>query len=149
MKYLYLCLLVLLIFSGCKKDEEIKKTDDQIIKEYLEENEKEATLHHSGMYYKIIEEGSGDHPTHSSIVEVKYKGYFMDNFVFDQTWGSETFKYSLTGLIPGWQHAIPLLRKGGKGIFYLPSRLGYGSRGAGMIPPNTILIFEIELVDFE
>jgi FKBP-type peptidyl-prolyl cis-trans isomerase len=52
-------------------------------------------------------------------------------------------------VIPGWQEAIPLLKKGGKGTFIIPSGLAYGSRGAGgAIKPNTVLVFEVELIDF-
>ncbi len=81
-------------------------------------------------------------------MKVKYKGYLTDGTVFDQTTGSLSATFSLSGLIEGWQEGIPLLKKGGKGTFFLPSALGYGPSGAGSIPPNTVLIFEIELLDF-
>jgi len=52
-------------------------------------------------------------------------------------------------VIPGWQQAIPLLKKGGKGTFIIPSGLAYGPRGAGgTIKPNSVLIFDVELIDF-
>jgi FKBP-type peptidyl-prolyl cis-trans isomerase len=80
---------------------------------------------------------------------VKYKGYLTNNQVFDETVGNNSIEFSLSGLIPGWQIGIPLLQRGGKGVFYLPSALGYGSRYAGTIPPNSVLIFDIELLNFD
>ena len=68
--------------------------------------------------------------------------------MFDETEAGERLEIELTRLIPGWQIAIPLLSKGGAGTFYIPSRLGYGPAGSGSIPPNTVLVFEIELIDF-
>jgi FKBP-type peptidyl-prolyl cis-trans isomerase FkpA/FKBP-type peptidyl-prolyl cis-trans isomerase FklB len=50
-------------------------------------------------------------------------------------------------LIKGWQIGIPLMKKGGKATFYVPSELGYGGNDMGAIPPNSILIFDIELID--
>ena len=79
---------------------------------------------------------------------MRYKGYLPDGTVFDQTPGTETATFPLAGLIRGWQEGIPLLKKGGKGTFFLPSVLGYGSSGSGSIGPNEVLIFEIELVNF-
>ena len=67
--------------------------------------------------------------------------------VFDQTAADKTFTYALTGLIKGWQIGIPLMKKGGKATFYVPSELGYGGNDMGVIPPNSILIFDIELID--
>ena len=75
-------------------------------------------------------------------------GSQLDGVVFDQTTGSATAKFRLGDLIQGWQIAIPLLQKGGKGTFFCPSDLGYGPQAVGNIPSNSVLIFEIELVDF-
>ena len=72
----------------------------------------------------------------------------MDGVVFDQTEGNDVLETELTSLITGWRVAIPLLSKGGAGTFILPSSLGYGPAGRASIPPNSILIFEIELLDF-
>jgi FKBP-type peptidyl-prolyl cis-trans isomerase len=102
----------------------------------------------SGLYYIITQEGTGDHPTLQSTVKVRYKGYRLNGDVFDQTSGTSTATFPLTQLILGWQEGIPLLKKGGKGTFFCPSDLAYGSQQVGDIPPNSVLIFEIELVDF-
>ncbi|MGB1218088.1 MAG: FKBP-type peptidyl-prolyl cis-trans isomerase, partial [Saprospiraceae bacterium] len=69
---------------------------------------------------------------------------------FDSSYDrGEPIEFPLTGVIKGWQEAIPLLSKGGKGTFLIPSGLAYGARGAGAdIPGNTVLIFDVELLDF-
>ena len=147
MRYLIIFSLFFIFLSSCKKDDQAQ-IDDEIIRQYLEENNIQATKHDSGLYYLITKEGSGDHPDINSVVKVKYKGYLTNGSVFDQTHGSETITFPLKNLIEGWQIGIPLLKKGGEGTFFLPSELGYGKQNSGTIPANSVLIFEIVLVDF-
>lgn len=124
--------------------------DDYAIQKYLERNELQATAHESGIYYVITEEGTGEHPDQNSDVEVIYKGMFTSGQVFDETPEGETSEISsFVELIEGFRIAIPLLKTGGKGIFLIPSALAYGEAGADLILPNTVLVFEIELVSFE
>ena len=92
-------------------------------------------------------EGTGTKPTTASTVEVKYKGSLINGTVFDQTATDKTFTYALSGLILGWQIGIPLMKEGGKAILIIPSQLGYGRENLGVIPPNSVLIFDIELID--
>jgi FKBP-type peptidyl-prolyl cis-trans isomerase len=149
MKYYSILLLVLVSFAACEKEEKSQEEiDDQIINNYLSENNRDAEYFNYGLYYSIIEEGSAEHPEITDSVVVKYKGYLTNNQVFGETKGDETLKHPLSGLIPGWQLGLPLIGRGGKQILYIPSSLGYGSYAAGNIPPNSVLIFEIELVDF-
>ena len=153
MRYLttFIAFLSLALFS-CKDKtltpEEQYYEDVKIIEQYLADNNLTADSTASGLRYIITKEGSGGHPNLQSTVTVKYKGYLTDGTVFDQTTGSETAKFPLSNLIPGWQECIPLLKKGGEGTFLLPSYLAYGPSGSGSIPPNTVLIFDIVLVDF-
>jgi FKBP-type peptidyl-prolyl cis-trans isomerase len=72
----------------------------------------------------------------------------MNGTVFDQTATGKSATFQLTSLISGWRIAIPLLKKGGKGTFIIPSNLGYGPFGSGGIPGKSVLIFEIELLAF-
>ena len=148
MKYFSLITIFLIAFAGCELPKTQAQIDDDIINNYLNDNNLEAEYHESGLYYHIFEEGTGGHPDISSTVEVKYKGYLTNNQVFDQTTGDETIVFPLGDLIKGWQIGIPLLQKNGNCILYLPSALGYGSRTVGGIPANSVLIFEIELVNF-
>jgi FKBP-type peptidyl-prolyl cis-trans isomerase FkpA len=148
MRYFIAFLLVTFLFVSCKKDEDQAIIDEEIILAYLKEKDLTATRDASGMYYIIYNEGSGGHPTDSTTVEVKYKGYLTDGYVFDRTTGSTTASFELTDLIEGWKIAVPMLQKGGNGLFILPSALGYGGVNQSGIPSNSVLIFEITLVDF-
>jgi len=128
---------------ACDKRSAMEKIED-----YLSRNNLTATPTASGLYYIITEEGSGGHPNLQSTVTVRYKGYRLNGEVFDETPGNETRSWPLKNLIEGWQIGIPLLQKGGKATFFIPPELGYGTQKVGSIPGNSVLIFEIELVDF-
>ena len=136
-----------LLSLGCRKDQ--SAIDREKILQYLADNNiTNAVEDPSGIFHVIDQPGSGGHPNLASTVIVKYKGYFLDKTVFDQTDPGKTIEFPLFNLIQGWQIAIPLLQKGGKGTFWIPSELGYGSNPPGGIPADAVLIFEIELVDF-
>lgn len=142
-------LLPLLLLTACGDDGRPQsQIDRDLIREYLADNNLDAIEHPSGVFYNITQEGNGEFPNARSKVVVTYKGYFLDGEVFDETAPGDRLEIELTRLIPGWQIAIPLLSKGGAGTFYIPSRLGYGISGSGDIPPNTVLVFDIELIDF-
>ena len=151
MKHLILfagALLALLSTPACTADDQ-DEIDRRAIENYLSSNNINATAHPSGIYYVIDTPGSGGSPTLDNEVEVKYKGYLLSGDVFDQTTGTSTAKFPLRNLITGWQVAIPLLQKGGKGTFFIPSSLGYGDNPPSGIPANAVLIFDIELVNFK
>jgi FKBP-type peptidyl-prolyl cis-trans isomerase FkpA len=146
---LFLVFLSVVLFS-CDKSEKIYKDDIAEIKQYLTDKglTSQATETATGLHYIITTPGTGGHPTLSNNVKVKYKGYTTDGSVFEETKDGKVVDYLLSNLITGWQEGIPLLQKGGKGVFVLPSHIAYGERGANGILPNTVLVFEIELVDF-
>lgn len=155
MNKIFMLALFLLTLGGlpsCIPDpisnEEILKQDIQEIEDYLDENSLTAQSTASGLHYIIEEEGTGGHPASTSNVTVKYKGYLLDGTVFDETEGSTSATFALNGLIAGWQEGIPLLQKGGKAKLFLPSAIAYGRSGSGLIPANTPIAFDIELVDF-
>lgn len=100
----------------------------------------------SGLQYKIVAEGSGKSPTTTDTVRVRYKGTTIDGQVFDEQ--KEPIAFPLANIIPGWTEGLQLMKEGGKAILYIPSDLAYGEMGAGeLIKPNSVLIFEIELVE--
>jgi FKBP-type peptidyl-prolyl cis-trans isomerase FkpA len=150
--YALLLALAALFLSACNKDDTISpeeqlRIDQEKIQQYLSEKGLTAQTLPSGLSYIHTLVGTGGSPSVQSTVSVKYKGYFLDGKVFDQS-GSLAVTFPLSNLIPAWQEGIPLMKKGGKTTLFCPSALAYGTRGAGTIPPNTPLIFDIELVNF-
>lgn len=141
-------LLIVVSFVSCKK----KKTkaqsekDEEIITTYISNNNLDAKSAGSGLYYVIKKEGTGAQPSSNSSVKVVYKGYLSDGTVFDQS-KTEGYTTSLAQVIKGWQQGIPYFKKGGTGMLLIPSALGYGAQATGKIPANSVLVFDIELVD--
>lgn len=149
MKYLFLSFLAAFIWISCEGEQQQNvnwvKVDDQLIQDYLKENNITAEKHSSGLYYRIISEGDGKHPNSTSTVLANYKGYLLDGTVFDQGAGIE---FSLTRVIQGWQIGIPLIEKGGSAQLFIPSYYGYGIQAQGAIPRNSVLIFDVDLLDY-
>lgn len=141
--------ILMILFISCNKEDTTNAdADDEVIRDYLSSNNIEATKHESGLYYLITTEGSGSHPTINSKITINYKGYFTDDEVFDQSGNTPITGY-LSNFIPGWKIGIPLFKPGGKGTLFIPSNLGYGSSGSGSIPGNTVIIFDVELIEVE
>ncbi|NUQ26339.1 MAG: FKBP-type peptidyl-prolyl cis-trans isomerase [Saprospiraceae bacterium] len=139
---------IILLAGACKKDDDNQALiDKELIEQYLLDNNIDAQEHESGMFYVITTEGFGASPTLNDDVEVSYRGYFLDDTVFDQTAAGQTVEFPLANLIKGWQIGLPLLKEGGRGTFFLPSELGYGDNPPSGIPANAVLIFDIDLVD--
>ena len=158
MKYLFLPLLVLLTLMSCKDDDDvvILPFQDQLdldiaeIETYLADNGITAIKDATGVFYVIDELGTGnDFPTTTSTVSMAYTGRLMYGTVFDSATPTSPLVSSLANLINGWKVGVPKFKKGGKGTLFIPSGYGYGTTGAGgSIGPNTNLIFDIELLNF-
>ena len=101
----------------------------------------------SGLQYRIIKSGAGQTPHPEDIVTVSYKGALVDGIVFDQTKPGETRNLPAGKVIPGWIEALSLMKEGDEWELVIPSELGYGAVRAGdKIPPNQVLVFDMELV---
>ena len=102
----------------------------------------------SGLQYKIEKQGSGKKPTQDDSVVVHYRGALINGQVFDSSYErGQPITLALNRVIKGWQEALPLMPTGSKWKIYVPSELGYGEQGAGAnIPPNSTLVFDIELI---
>ncbi len=105
----------------------------------------------SGLQYKIINEGNGPKPTLEDTVKVHYKGTFINGKEFDSSYKrGEPVTFQLKNMIPGWIEALQLMKSGSKWQIFIPSSLAYGEQGAGdIIEPNSLLIFEVELLEVE
>ncbi|MEN8802283.1 MAG: FKBP-type peptidyl-prolyl cis-trans isomerase [Thiogranum sp.] len=102
----------------------------------------------SGLQYKVITAGEGKTPQKSDNVTVNYRGTLIDGTEFDSSYSrNKPATFGVGQVIPGWTEALQLMKEGDKWEIYLPSKLGYGERGAGAkIPPNSTLVFEVELI---
>ncbi|MEO0472635.1 MAG: FKBP-type peptidyl-prolyl cis-trans isomerase [Bacteroidota bacterium] len=103
----------------------------------------------AGFYVHIAEEGTGPQAEKGKPVQVHYKGSLLNGQMFDSSYQrGKPFGFDLGAgrVIPGWDLGIPLFKEGGKGTLVIPSPLGYGPRDMGAIPPNSTLVFEIEVV---
>lgn len=153
MKNLIFVLLTFALLAGCKKDtvtyQEQLDIDIAIIENYLSDNGITAIKDNSGLFYVIDDEGIGtDFPSFNSSIVMAYSGNFLDGNIFDSATTTNPLSSNLQSLIRGWQIGVPKFKKGGKGTLYIPSGLGYGSNGRGSIPGNSVLIFDIELLNF-
>lgn len=136
---------------------------------YLNDVKATATETTSGLKYKIIPNATGKKPAEGTNVFIHYAGYLEDGSLFDSSYenvnkefgkfdenrakqnGYQPFPFQYgkkEGLIPGFIEALNMMNFGDKIIAFIPSKLGYGERGAGnVIPPNSNIIFEIEMLE--
>ena len=96
----------------------------------------------------MLREGDGRSPKATDEVTVHYRGQLIDGTVFDSSYDrGEPAAFPLNRVIPGWTEGLQLMKENGKAVFYIPSNLAYGEQGApGAIPPNSDLIFTVELI---
>ena len=100
----------------------------------------------SGLQYKVIKSGTGKTPVAADTVSVNYTGTLIDGKVFDSSDG-EPVTFPVNRIIPGWTEALQLMKEGDKWQLFIPAKLAYAERGAGQdIGPNSVLIFEVELI---
>lgn len=132
-----------------KKEQLLKEKKEQE-KELFEKLIADCEKTSSGLYYKIVEKGKGKKSQKGKRVSVHYTGSFLDGKVFDSSYRRGEpldFVAGVGQVIAGWDEGILLLQEGDKAKLVIPSELGYGHRGAGgVIPPNAVLVFEVELV---
>ncbi|AEI48789.1 FKBP-type peptidyl-prolyl cis-trans isomerase [Runella slithyformis] len=131
------------------------KVDAKIIDAYVAKNSLKTIETPSGLNYVIVKEGEGVKPVAGNMVSVHYVGKLLDGKEFDSSYKNPQsggkpvdFPIGQGMVIPGWEEGIMNMRKGGKSTFIIPSSLAYGEAGSpGTIPPNSVLVFDVELVD--
>lgn len=144
---LYIVLGAMVLVSCAKRKEKKQaEEDDRLIQEYLQTNGISATKTESGLYYIIETQGTGLGCTQTSDVRVKYTGYYLDGEVFDAS-DNQGISINLQNVIKGWTEGIPYFREGGVGKLFIPSALAYGPKGTPSIPPNSVIIFDVELLE--
>ncbi|MEM6689624.1 MAG: FKBP-type peptidyl-prolyl cis-trans isomerase [Planctomycetota bacterium] len=119
-------------------------------KEFLTQNAKKdgVKVTDSGLQYKVLKPGSGTSPGASDTVVVHYTGTLVDGKIFDSSVKrGQPATFRVGQVIPGWIEGLQLMKPGAKFMFYIPSELAYGERGTQGIPPNSVLTFEVELLE--
>ncbi len=134
-----------------KADQEKKKTESD---SYLTAKAGEAgwTKTESGLLFKVVAEGDGkSKPSKADTVVVHYTGTLVDGTKFDSSVDrGQPAEFGVGQVIPGWTEALQLMSKGAKYQLVIPSNLAYGEAGAGgTIPPNAVLLFDVELIDIK
>ena len=150
MKYFF-TLIVIFSMISCGGDDPIDpinydEQNEQEIQDYIAKNNLNATRSNTGLYYVIETEGTGNQPNANSDVTVNYKGYYINENIFDQ---NDNISFNLQQVISGWTEGITYFKEGGSGILLIPSRLGYGYEDYNGIPGGSVLIFDIDLLKVE
>ncbi|MBI1344196.1 MAG: hypothetical protein GC171_14825 [Terrimonas sp.] len=151
---LMVIVMILSLTQGCLKKTDACKNktpqeEETTILAYASANGINAVKHSSGLYYEITDPGTGNTPSPSSLIKVTYTGKLLDGQVFDQLSTPPAQGWPLYSLIQGWQIGIPLIKEGGSIKLIIPSSLAYGCEGSSPIPGNTILYFEVNLVQVQ
>lgn len=107
-----------------------------------------VTTTHSGLQYEVIRAGHGSSPSAGDRVKTHYRGELIDGSVFDSSYDRQPATFGVNRVIAGWTEALKMMNVGAKWRLFIPSELGYGEDGAagGRIPPNAVLVFEVDLL---
>ncbi|MCP4271416.1 MAG: hypothetical protein GY781_05535 [Gammaproteobacteria bacterium] len=133
-------------------DQQQAKVTSEANKLYLDANAAKEGVKttESGIQYRIITEGEGKNPAATDTVKVNYKGSLISGEEFDSSYKrGEPAEFPLNGVIPGWTEGLQLTQVGGKIELVLPPELAYGTRATPTIPANSVLVFEVELLEIK
>lgn len=136
--------------SAMKKQNEQADNNKKAGAEFLEKNKTQPGVKTtaSGLQYIVEKEGDGKTPTANDTVKCHYRGTLTNGEQFDSSYDrGQPAEFPVSGVIPGWTEALQLMKVGGKMKLFVPSDLAYGPSGRPGIPPNSVLIFEVELLD--
>lgn len=157
MRKLVWCLIGLAFLSGgCLKEDNhcapngsvAPASEIQAVQDYVNNNSIPATKHSSGLFYVVLSDGTGTTPNVCSSIKVNFTGKLTNGTKFE---GDNDILITLKFLLPAWQIGLPLIKPGGRILLYVPPSLGYGSdgktvNGSVVVPPNSILIYDISLI---
>lgn len=117
---------------------------------YLAENAKRegVTVLPSGLQFEVLSAGEGRKPSREDTVRTHYHGTLIDGTVFDSSYQrGQPAEFPVGGVIAGWTEALQLMNAGSKWRLHVPSELAYGAQAVGSIPPHSVLVFDVELLD--
>jgi FKBP-type peptidyl-prolyl cis-trans isomerase FkpA len=144
MKKIIYFLLTIMTLTACDTySEEDKQSFDAQIATYLRKNKIKCQKSESGLYYHISETGTGEYIQFTDIVSFSYKGKLPNGTVFDNQ--KKPVSFAVKELIAGWKEIMTKLKPGSKVFLAMPPTLGYGDHDLDKIPPNSILLFELEI----
>ena len=133
-----------IILAACTTYSEDEKNEfDERIEKYLNKKKIKCKRSSSGLYYKIVDPGEGELIKLKDRVQFTYKGTFLNGKVFDEQ--TEPVEFDVQSLIGAWKEVMLYLRPGGKAFLVTPPQLGYGEHDLDDIPPNSVLVFELEV----
>ncbi len=138
--------------SDLKLVVELLDVKERIVVEMWDVDSTKLKTTESGLQYSIITEGEGETADSGNVVTVHYSGFLLDGTKFDSSVERDdpfNFLLGMGQVIPGWEEGLKLMKKGSKSRLVIPPELGYGGLSVGTIPPNSILIFDVELVDMQ
>lgn len=140
--------MTMMLFGQTMKEKQQKQAENNLAegKDYLEKNKKKENVNvtTSGLQYKVIKKGTGKTPQRIDRVKTNYRGSLISGKEFDSNKSAE---FAVGGVIKGWTEALLLMKEGAKWQLVIPSELAYGPQGRPRIPANSVLIFEIELLE--
>jgi len=135
-----------------KLHQELAATNKAIAEAFLATNKNNpgvVTLP-DGLQYRVITNGTGAIPTNTDFVSVNYRGSLLDGKEFDSSFKrGQPARFPVRGVIPGWSEALLKMKVGSRWQLFIPPELAYGERGRPTIPPNSVLIFDVDLLSIE
>lgn len=148
MKAFFSFLILATFLYSCNKIDTNQDTiDEKIIAEYIKSKQITATKSASGLYYQIDSDGLGKKVNPTNTIYVKYTGKLTNDSIFDQNLNGTYL--SLKTAINGFREGITYFKVGGKGKLIIPSKLAYGKNSVGKVPANSVLIFDIEVIEIQ
>ena len=149
MRILLFILIPIIFLTNCSKEENVTVGTDN----FTQISDDKYTISNSGLKYYDLKVGQGKQPKTGDMVVVNYTGWLTDGKRFDSSvLRNKPFEFpvGMGHVIQGWDEGVGTMNIGGIRQLVIPPELGYGQRGAGnVIPPNSTLIFEVELLDIK
>jgi FKBP-type peptidyl-prolyl cis-trans isomerase FkpA len=148
MKQLLFILLTTLLLASCKTySEDDKITINTKIESYLKKDTTHYQKSESGLHYFIEKEGTGENIKFTDEIKINYQGKLLNGHIFDGEHKKNPISFKVADLIEGWKEGMLYLKKGGKAKLIIPPYLGYGDYDLEKIPPHSVLVFDVEVVD--